>query len=216
MASAPSRPQRAPVMSRRSLTRWRQAPSMTPVAIGHPLSNAAGVVQVGLVGQQVRCGGVGGLAFAGVQAVVGGLAADRGGHDPGPAGEDLAGLDPDPLFGVRVAFGVEAPGGLPEVFQDVDEVDHDGHGALAGSGLGPDAVDLVLVSVDQGDSGPRSAGVTPVGFGEPGCDHRRGVVGHAGATGAQPTQRRYAAIHSAPSGGGTGRGRSRIEMGCRN
>src|SRR2546423_2703399 len=35
MASAPSRPQRSPVMSMRSLTRWRQAPSMTPVAMGH-------------------------------------------------------------------------------------------------------------------------------------------------------------------------------------
>jgi hypothetical protein len=33
---------------------------------------------------------------------------------------------------------------------------------------------------------------------------------------AQPAQRRYASIHSASSGGGTGRGRSRIEMGCRN
>ena len=32
--------QRAPVMSMRSLTRWRTAPSMTPVAIGQPLASA--------------------------------------------------------------------------------------------------------------------------------------------------------------------------------
>src|SRR4029453_12782091 len=37
------------------------------------------VVQVGLLGQQVRRGGVGVLTGPGVQAVVGGLAADRGG-----------------------------------------------------------------------------------------------------------------------------------------
>lgn len=34
MVSAPSTFQRAPVMSMRSLTTWRQAPSMTPVAMG--------------------------------------------------------------------------------------------------------------------------------------------------------------------------------------
>ncbi|MFF2515789.1 hypothetical protein [Streptomyces sp. NPDC058086] len=33
-ASAPERPQRVPVMSRRSLARWRHALSMMPVAIG--------------------------------------------------------------------------------------------------------------------------------------------------------------------------------------
>ena len=42
MASAPASPQRAPVMSMRSLTKWRQAPSMIPVAIGQPLARAVG------------------------------------------------------------------------------------------------------------------------------------------------------------------------------
>jgi hypothetical protein len=36
-ASAPSSPQRTPVMSSRSPMRWRPAPSITPVAIGQPL-----------------------------------------------------------------------------------------------------------------------------------------------------------------------------------
>jgi hypothetical protein len=40
--SAPSALQQAPVMSIRSLTRWRHAPSMMPVAIGHPDFNAVG------------------------------------------------------------------------------------------------------------------------------------------------------------------------------
>jgi hypothetical protein len=34
------RPHRAPVMSGRSLIRWRQAPSITPVAIGQPAARA--------------------------------------------------------------------------------------------------------------------------------------------------------------------------------
>src|SRR6266568_2551220 len=37
-ASAPSSPQRAPVRSMRSFTRWRHAPSMTPVEIGRPMA----------------------------------------------------------------------------------------------------------------------------------------------------------------------------------
>ena len=36
------RPQRAPVMPIRSATRWRQAPSMTPVAMGQPFARARG------------------------------------------------------------------------------------------------------------------------------------------------------------------------------
>jgi len=39
-ASAPFIPQRVPVMSMRSLTRWRQAPSMMSVAIGQPCRRA--------------------------------------------------------------------------------------------------------------------------------------------------------------------------------
>ena len=42
IASAASSPHRAPVMSMRSLTRWRQAPSITPVAMGQPLARAVG------------------------------------------------------------------------------------------------------------------------------------------------------------------------------
>jgi hypothetical protein len=112
--------------------------------------------------------------------VVGGLAADRGSDDTGPAGQDLAGLGADPLFGVGVAFGVKTPGGFPHVFQDVDEVDHDRDGEPAGAGLGADPVDLVGVAVDQGHPGALMAGVAAVGFGEPGRDHRGGVVGDAG------------------------------------
>ena len=66
------------------------------------------------------------------------------------------------------------------VFQDVDEVDHDRHGQLAGAGLGADTVDLVGVAVDQGHPGALMVGVAAVGFGEPGRDHRRGVIADTG------------------------------------
>jgi hypothetical protein len=112
--------------------------------------------------------------------MVGGLAANRGGHDAGPPGQDLPGLSTHPPFGVRVAFGVETPGSLPDVLDDVDEVHDDRYGDLPGVGFGVDPVDLVEVAVDQGDPGPSVVGVTAVGLGEPGRDHRRGVVGHAG------------------------------------
>src|SRR6266700_5139201 len=128
-----------------------------------PLGQGGGVVQVGLLGQQVRRGGIGGFTFAGVQTVVGGLAADRGGHDAGPPGQDLPGLGTHPLFGVRVAFGVEAPGGLPDVLDDVDEVHHDRDGGLPGFRFGANPVDLMLIAVDQGDPGPRVVGVAAVG-----------------------------------------------------
>jgi len=40
MASAPSRPHLAPVMSILSLTMYMHAPSMIPVAMGHPFLSA--------------------------------------------------------------------------------------------------------------------------------------------------------------------------------
>jgi hypothetical protein len=75
---------------------------------------------------------------------------------------------------------VEAPGGLPEVLDDVDEVHDDRNGHLPGFGFGVDPVDLVGVAVDQGDPGTPPPGVAAVGLGETGRDHRRGVIGHGG------------------------------------
>src|ERR1700685_3844581 len=80
MAWAPGRPQRAPVMPIRSWTRWRQAPSMTPVAIGQPFARARGLVQVGLLGGQVVQGLADdlGVLAAGPRRVVCGKLADPG------------------------------------------------------------------------------------------------------------------------------------------
>jgi len=107
MAWVPGSAQRAPVMSMRSLTRWRQAPSMTPVAIGQPRCSA-GVVQVGgLVGQVGRAGVCAG-ALGGREVGVGGLAADRPRPLGGVAGEDLRGVAADPCWATG-ATSAKAP-----------------------------------------------------------------------------------------------------------
>ena len=68
----------------------------------------------------------------------------------------------DPPLGGRMAFVEEAPGGLPQVLEHVDDVDHDGHVHAAGAGFGVDAVDLVGVAVDQGDPAAPVGGVAAV------------------------------------------------------
>jgi hypothetical protein len=47
--------------------------------------------------------------------------------------------------------GVQVGGGVPEVLQDVDEVDDDRDLDAAVAGFGGDALELVVVAVDQGD-----------------------------------------------------------------
>jgi hypothetical protein len=76
-------------------------------------------VQVCLLGGEVARARVGAGAFGGGVAVGGGPAADPGGDLGGFAGQDLAGLAGDPGFGVGIAGLEEAPGRLPEVFEDV-------------------------------------------------------------------------------------------------
>src|SRR5262249_8185381 len=89
-----------------------------------------------------------------------------GDHVRDPAVQDVGPLGGDPVFHGRVAGGVEAAGGLPQVFDDVDEVDQDDRGDTAGGGLVLDQAELVVVPVGQGDPGPGMAGVAAVGLGE--------------------------------------------------
>lgn len=78
------------------------------------------------------------------------------------------------------AFAVEGPGGLPEVFQDVHEVDDGRHRDVAVGGFGLDPQDLVDVAVHERDPGPLMVGVAPVGFVEDRGDDGRGVINDAG------------------------------------
>ncbi len=71
-------------------------------------------------------------------------------------------MRPDPRSRVRAGLGEQAPGGVPEALDDVDEVADDGDGDVAGGGLGLDAADLVDVAVGQRDPGAL-AGAPPAG-----------------------------------------------------
>ena len=63
MASAPASPHLAPVMSILSFTMCLHAPSMIPVAMGQPLAQRGGVVQVVLLVLQVAGAFVGAAAL---------------------------------------------------------------------------------------------------------------------------------------------------------
>src|ERR1019366_2314545 len=64
----------------------------------------------------------------------------------------------------------------PQVFQDVHEVDHDGHLDAAALRLGCDGLDLLVAAVCQGDPGPGTGGVAAGGLVEHRRDDGRGVV----------------------------------------
>ena len=122
---------------------------MIPVAMGQPFGEGGGVVQVVLLVAEVAGAFVGAGPFSGRVPVGGGAAADPG-RDLGcfPA-QDRAGLGGDPFFGGGLALVEEGPGGLPQVFEDVDEVDDDRGGDAAAAGLGGHGLDLGVVAVDE-------------------------------------------------------------------
>jgi hypothetical protein len=133
-----------------------------------------------LLGGQVPGAGVRSGALTGVQSVVGGFASDRGCDDACPALQNVADLGADPGLSAGIAGGMEAPGRLPHILDDVDQVDDDGDVDLVPAGFGADTVDLVGVAVDEGDPGAAVGGVAAGGLGEALRDDRRGVIGDRG------------------------------------
>ena len=94
--------------------------------------------------------------------------------------QDRAGLGGDPFLGGGLALVEEGPGGLPQVFEDVDEVDDDRDGDAAARGLGGDGLDLGVVAVDE--DGPFALVLRVAAFGlvEGGGDDGGDVVGDRG------------------------------------
>jgi hypothetical protein len=78
---------------------------------------------------------------------------------------------------------MEAPGGFPEVFQDVDEVDQDVDRHPAAGGFGTDQLKLVAGAVDQHDPGAAVGGVTLGGLVE---DRRDDLLAGGGDRAGQP------------------------------
>ncbi len=84
----------------------------------------------------------------------------------------------DPRLGGGVTLGEAAPCGLPQVFEDVHEVDHDRDRHAAVACFGVAAVDLVVVAIHQGDPTPLVGRIAPVRLVER-LRHDLGrVVGH--------------------------------------
>ncbi len=85
-----------------------------------------------------------------------------------------------PVFSGGVGFAVQAPGGLPQVLHDMNEVADDNDGEVAGGCFGVDPVDLMDVAVHQRHPDAGVMGVAAFGFVEDPGDHRCGVLHDAG------------------------------------
>ena len=160
-----------------------------PGGDGPALGEGGGVVQVVLLVAEVAGAFVGAGPFSGRVPVGGGAAADPG-RDLGcfPA-QDRAGLGGDPFFGGGLALVEEGPGGLPQVFEHVDEVDDDRDGDAAAAGLGGHGLDLGVVAVDE--DGPFALVLRVAAFGlvEGGGDDGGDVVGDRGGQPLAPRLR---------------------------
>jgi hypothetical protein len=164
-------------MSILSLTMYLQAPSIIPVAMGQPFLQRSRVVEVVLFVLQLAGAFVGAGALGPGVAVGGGAAADPGRDLAGFPVQDLAGLPGDPFLGGGLALVKEGPGGFPEEFEHVDEVDNDRDGDTADRGLRGDGLDLGAVAVDEDDPVALAAGITAFRFAERDGDDGGDVIG---------------------------------------
>src|SRR5512142_35807 len=151
-----------------------------PGGDGPALGQRGGVAQVPLLVLQVAGAFVGAGAFGRGVAVGGGAAADPGRDPAGLAVQDFAGLVSDPFLGCRLALVEEGPGGLPQVFQHVDEVDNDRDPDPAGRGLRDDGLDLRAVAVHQDHPFPLVLRVTAFRLVKGRGDHGGDIVGDRG------------------------------------
>ena len=136
------------------------------------------VAQVLVLGGQVADAGVGAGPLGGGEAGGVRLGGDLSGGPGAVPGQHRERLDRYPVLGCGIAGGMQAPRRLPDVFQHVDEVDHDVDGDAAAGGLGADQVELVLGAVDQDHPGPPAGRVAGLGLAERGGDHLGRVVLH--------------------------------------
>ena len=160
-----------------------------PGGDGPAFLQRGGVVQVAVLVVQVAGAFVGAGALGGRVAVGGGAAADPGRDLGGVPVQDLAGLVSDPFLGGGLALIEEGPGGLPQVFQDVDEVDDDRDRDAAAGGLGGDGLDLGVVAVDEDGPFPLVLRVAALCLAERGGDDGGDVIGDRGGQPLAPRLR---------------------------
>ena len=149
---------------------------MTPVAMGPAFAKRSRVVEVLSLVEQVVGAGVSPLALGSGQDPPGGAAADGAGDQAGLATQHRQGLGPHPLLGAGITFVVQAPGGLPKVLQNMNEVDQDRDLHHAPSGLSPDQVELMVVAVHQRHPPPPVLRITALGLVEEPGHHGDGIL----------------------------------------
>src|SRR5271165_868761 len=160
-----------------------------PGGDGPAFLQRGGVAEVVLLVLQVAGAFVGAGALGAGVSVGGGAAADPG-RDLGRVPvQDLACLGGDPFLGGGFSLVKEGPGGLPQVFQHVDEVDDDRDRDAAPGCLGGDGLDLGVVAVDQ--DGPFALVLRVAAFGllEGGGDDGGDVIGDRGGQPLAPRLR---------------------------
>src|SRR5271170_3830348 len=84
-----------------------------------------------------------------------------------------------PAFGLLVALSKQGASGVPDVFQDMHEVDQDGHLDARAPGLSLDGSQLPGLAVHEHDPSSRSGGVAPPGLVEGFTDDRSARLFHA-------------------------------------
>ena len=115
-----------------------------------PAGRQRGVIaEEGLFGGQVADAGVDAATLIAGQPGTDGLLVDRSDGLGGTPRQDADRVGGDPRLGGRVAVGVQAPGGPPQVLQDVDEVHQDVDAHAAAGRFGADLLELVAGAVDQ-------------------------------------------------------------------
>src|SRR5271166_7138456 len=161
-----------------------------PGGDGPAFLQRGGVAEVVLLVLQVAGAFVSAGALGAGVSVGGGAAADPG-RDLGRVPvQDLACLGGDPFLGGGFSLVKEGPGGLPQVFQHVDEVDDDRDRDAALGCLGGDGLDLGVVAVDQDGPFALVLRVAALGLVEGGGDDGGDVVGDRGGQPLAPRLRR--------------------------
>ncbi len=126
------------------------------------------VAQVLVLAGQVADARVGTGPLGGGQASRVCLGGDLGGGAVAVPGQHRERFDRYPVLGCRITGGMQGPGGFPDVFEHVDEVDHDVDGDTAAGGLGADQAELMLGPGDEDHPGPPARRATSLGLAERG------------------------------------------------
>ena len=140
--------QRAPVTSIRSLTRWRHAPSITPVAMGKPAASRRRMQKIRIL-QEIVCTLVDGGTLVLRQTAHRCTASHASRHVRAtPAPQQLEPCRHSRLA-LRCTCWMQGPRRFPQVLQDMDQIEHDAQCHPIRRGCGIQQAQLRQVAIDE-------------------------------------------------------------------